>query len=102
MMGKPMPDYVDVLPDPGRPFSQVFTYRIPEGLRGVIRAGAQVLAPFGKRDVVGVVVGLREEPEPGRGELKEIESVFEDVPPLPDDAVLLARWMADYYLCELG
>jgi primosomal protein N' (replication factor Y) len=82
--------------------SQVFTYRIPEGLRGVIRAGAQVLAPFGKREVVGVVVGLREEAEPGRGELKEIESVFEDVPPLPDDAIPLARWMADYYLCELG
>src|SRR5574340_1667768 len=97
-----MPEFVDVLPDPGRPFSQTFTYRVPEALREVVRLGAQALAPFGAREVVGVVVGLREAPEPGRGELKEIESVFEDVPPLPEDAIPLARWMADYYLCELG
>jgi primosomal protein N' (replication factor Y) len=95
-----MPDYVDILPDPGRPFSQLFAYRIPEALRPAVRVGAQVLVPFGKRDVVGVVTGTREEPE--RADLKEVEAVFEDAPALPDDALPLARWMAYYYLCELG
>ena len=54
-----MPDFVDVLPDPGRPLSQLFTYRVPEALRPKLRAGAQVLVPFGKRDVLGIVVAIR-------------------------------------------
>jgi primosomal protein N' (replication factor Y) len=95
-----MPDFADILPDLGRPLSQVFTYRVPEALRSRIRVGAQVLVPFGQRDVVGIVAAVREESD--RAGLRDIESVFEDAPALPDDALALARWMADYYLCELG
>lgn len=95
-----MPDFADILPDPGRPLSQLFTYRVPEALRPSIRVGAQVLVPFGTRDVVGIVAGVREESE--LAETKDIESVFGDAPALPDDALPLARWIADYYLCELG
>jgi primosomal protein N' (replication factor Y) len=94
-----MSRYVDVLPDPGRALSQVFTYDVPERLRPV-PVGAQVLVPFGPRSVVGVVVSLREESE--RAEVRELEAVFEDVPALPRDAIPLARWLADHYLCELG
>lgn len=92
--------YVDVLPDPGRAFSQLFTYSVPERLRATVRVGAQVLVPFGPRTVVGVVAGLKETTD--RSGLKEIESVLEDAPALPEDALPLARWIADYYLCELG
>ncbi|MGD0111980.1 MAG: DEAD/DEAH box helicase family protein, partial [Armatimonadota bacterium] len=95
-----MPDFADILPDPGRPLSQIFTYRVPEALRPGIRVGVQVLIPFGQRDVVGIVAAVREDSD--RAGLKDIESVFEDAPALPDDALPLARWMADYYLCELG
>ena len=95
-----MPDFADILPDPGRPLSQLFTYRVPEALRAVIRVGAQVLVPFGQRDVIGIVAAIREDSD--RAGLRDIESVFEDAPSLPDDALPLARWMADYYLCELG
>ncbi len=59
-----------------------------------------MLVPFGKRTVVGVVAGLREETD--REGLKDIEAVLEDAPALPEEALPLARWMADYYLCELG
>ncbi|UCC67151.1 MAG: primosomal protein N', partial [Armatimonadota bacterium] len=96
----PMSRYVDVLPDPGRALSQLFTYQVPEPLRDSVRAGVQVLVPFGKRMVVGVVAGLREQTE--RAELKDVEAVLEDAPALPEEALPLARWMADYYLCELG
>jgi len=95
-----MSRYVDVLPDPGRALSQLFTYRVPESLRASVRVGVQVLVPFGARAVVGVVAGLREESE--RADLKEVEAVLEDAPALPEEALPLARWMADYYLCELG
>ena len=92
--------YVDVLPDPGRAMSQLFTYRVPDVLRGSVRVGVQVLVPFGRRTVVGVVAGLREETE--RADLKDVEAVLEDAPALPEEALPLARWMSAYYLCELG
>jgi primosomal protein N' (replication factor Y) len=95
-----MPAYAHVLPDPGRALSQLFTYRVPDRLQATVRIGVQVLVPFGRRTVVGLVAELAE--DPGREELKDIEAVLEDVPALADDALRLARWIAEYYLCELG
>ena len=95
-----MSRYADVLPDPGRALSQLFTYRVPEHLESAVRVGAQVIVPFGPREVVGVVAGLREDTD--RQNLKDVEAVLEDAPALPDDALPLARWIAEYYLCELG
>jgi len=94
-----MSQYVDVLPDPGRALSQLFTYRLPEHL-GPIPLGAQVLVPFGPRTVVGVVMGLRSDTT--LAEVKEVEAVLEDAPALSVEMISLARWIADYYLCELG
>jgi len=92
--------YAQVLPDPGRALSQLFTYRVPEHLLDQVRVGGQVLVPFGPRTLVGVVAGLTDSTD--RGNLKDIEAVLDDVPALPEDALPLARWIADYYLCELG
>jgi primosomal protein N' len=44
-----MPRYAQVLPDPGRALSQLFTYRVPERLLDSVRVGTQVLVPFGPR-----------------------------------------------------
>jgi primosomal protein N' (replication factor Y) len=95
-----MSRYVDVLPDPGRALSQLFTYRVPDSLQKAVQVGAQVLIPFGPRTVVGVVARLSEQSD--RAGLKDLEAVLEDVPVLPQEALDLAAWMADYYLCELG
>jgi len=95
-----MSRYVDVLPDPGRALSQLFTYLVPEGLRSAISPGAQVLVPFGSRSVIGVVAGWREASE--REDLKEIEAVLEEAPALGEEALPLARWISDWYVCALG
>ena len=92
--------YAGVLPDPGRALNQLFTYRIPEHLHVAVQPGVQVLAPFGPGSLVGVVLTVSDETD--REDLKDIEAVLEDAPPLPDDALPVARRMADYYLCELG
>ncbi len=95
-----MPHYVGVLPDPGRALSKLFTYRVPEHLRDSLHLGSQVLVPFGSRSVIGLVLEEQERPE--RAEARDVEAVLENAPPLPADALPLARWLADYYLCELG
>jgi primosomal protein N' (replication factor Y) len=93
-------EYVGVLPNPGRALSQLFTYRLPASLRAAVRLGSQVLVPFGARTVVGVVLARHGHPD--REGIREVEAVLEGAPALPEDAVLLAQWMAGYYLCELG
>ncbi|MCJ7821558.1 MAG: hypothetical protein MUQ26_00495, partial [Armatimonadetes bacterium] len=80
--------------------SQLFTYHVPDSLRGSVRVGVQVLVPFGRRTVVGVAAGLRDETD--RPGLKDVEAVLEDAPALPEEALPLARWMSGYYLCKLG
>jgi len=95
-----MPAFVDVLPDPGRALSQLFTYRLPSHLASSIHLGSQVLVPFGPRTVVGLVTAFRDETD--RAELKEVETVLEGGPVLPEDALPLAAWIAERYLCDLG
>ncbi|MFB3881153.1 MAG: primosomal protein N' [Armatimonadota bacterium] len=98
-MNRELP-FAHVLPDPGRALSQLFTYAVPEHLRASLTVGAQVLVPFGPRTVVGVVAALSDSTD--RENLREIEALLEDVPALAPDALPLAEWLADYYLCELG
>ncbi len=100
MSGTGRGSYAQVLPDPGRTLSQLFTYRVPEHLRGALTVGAQVLIPFGPRTVVGAVAAITDISD--RSDLRDIEAVLEDVPALAPDALPLAQWLADYYLCELG
>ncbi len=95
-----MARYAGVLPDPGRALNQLFTYRVPEHLHAALRPGAQVLVPFGPRTLVGLVLTLSEEAD--RAEVKDIEAALENAPPLSADALPVAQWMAEYYLCELG
>jgi primosomal protein N' (replication factor Y) len=59
-----------------------------------------VLVPFGPRTLVGLVLAQHDTTD--REDVRDLEAVLENAPPLPDDALPLARWMADYYLCELG
>lgn len=99
--------YLDVvfnLPTPGP-----FTYLLPQG--GARREegeaptgglGFRVKAPFGRRSLVGYVVGEGAEPLHAGYQVKEIERVV-DAEPLFDGPYLeLARWVAGMYYSSLG
>ncbi|MCU0640837.1 MAG: primosomal protein N' [Candidatus Margulisbacteria bacterium] len=73
-----------------------FTYAIPETLQEEIKLGSAVVVPFGRRRDVGYVVGFVEQCE-FKG-IKEIISLAAAEPVFSEQAVQLARWMADYYL----
>jgi primosomal protein N' (replication factor Y) len=86
-----------------RPLDTVFSYLVPDELRGVIGPGQRVKAPFGKgnRTLVGYCVGLGPVPETSR-ELKSVEAVLDREPLVSPRMLELTRWIAERYLCGWG
>ena len=78
---------------------RVFHYSLPAGLE--VRLGQAVRVPFGRRSVLGIVVGLCDEsPYP---ELKNVASVlYEGETIITGEQLRLAQLMAEYYLCPLS
>ncbi len=77
-----------------RSVSGPFDYRLP-GAMGDVRVGSVLVVPFGRRRVVGVVVGLAERSELPDARLAEpIEALEAGVPP---GLVELGRWVGQEY-----
>jgi primosomal protein N' (replication factor Y) len=72
-----------------------FDYQLPEDLRARVAVGSMLVVPFGRRELVGVVVGLVDEssvaPERLVAPLRALE---QGVPP---ELVSLAAWIAAEY-----
>ncbi len=82
------------------PLRQVFDYL--HGPGPVARAGARVRVSFGRRQVVGFVVGAAEDSELPGTRLKPVQAVL-DAEPLWDPVTFeLLRWASDYYHQPLG
>ncbi|OZI54152.1 primosomal protein N' [Bordetella genomosp. 4] len=80
------------------PLPGPFDYRA----QAAVPVGARVIVPFGRRKLVGVVVDNPAEPSIDPAQVREVEQVLEDLPPLPADWLRLARFAADYYQRPLG
>jgi primosomal protein N' (replication factor Y) len=75
-----------------------FDYRLPEALRADVGIGSMLVVPFGRRQVLGVVVGLADSSEVAEKKLLAPLRVLDDGPPaLPVDLVALAEWIAAEY-----
>jgi primosomal protein N' (replication factor Y) len=77
-----------------------FTYQIPDNLIHLIRQGVLVLAPFGKRELTGLVVACSD--RTGYADCKEIVDVVEDAPLVSASLLDLSSWIAEYYMCSQG
>jgi primosomal protein N' (replication factor Y) len=79
-----------------------FTYH--KDSKGEAAPGKRVMAPFGRREMTGYVIGERPEPPPGvaEGSIKTIRRVVDAEPIFGQEDIELSRWMAGYYLCGLG
>src|ERR1700742_4655763 len=77
-----------------RNVSGPFDYRLPETMRDV-EVGSVLVVPFGRRRVVGVVVGLADRSELPSSRLAEpLEALGAGVPP---ELVALRRWVREEY-----
>jgi len=82
------------------PLYRVFDYR-HSGTAPVSR-GARVSVPFGRRQLVGVVLGVIDKTEVPQNKLRNITQVHDDEGLLPEDVMNLLCWAADYYQHPLG
>ncbi|MDR2741666.1 MAG: primosomal protein N' [Treponema sp.] len=84
------------------PLNRTFTYRKDD--KGEAAPGKRVMAPFGKREIMGYVVETRESPPEGMGAsiIKAIRRVVDKEPLFDVEDLALARWVSGYYLCGLG
>ena len=83
------------------PVDKLFTYRVPDALRGRVKPGARVIVPFGPRRVTGYAIAERAR-APGKVPLRELVGLVDEEPLLTEKLLELARWMADYYVHPLG
>jgi primosomal protein N' (replication factor Y) (superfamily II helicase) len=73
-----------------------FDYRLPEPLQGgAVGVGSMLVVPFGRREVLGVVVGLSDQSEVDEARLLVPRRALE--PGVPPELVELARWLAREY-----
>ena len=96
--GVNFPEFVRVAPELG--LDRLFDYGIPERLRGRIALGQRLRVPWGRRSIMAYAVDFPKEPEVEN--VREVEEVAGERPLIPSGLCQLARWMADYYACDLG
>ena len=77
-----------------------FTYRIPPEFSPDISIGQRVLAPFGRRELTGLVVKILDS-VPGL-ECKDIIDILDDKSLISPELLELTHWMAEYYMCSWG
>ena len=84
------------------PVRKLFTYAVPDGLKGCALPGCRARVPFGKRSMTGAIILLTDEPGMEAGKIRPIES-------LPDGEAVIQRglletleWAARYYVAAPG
>src|SRR5271167_4613239 len=78
-----------------------FDYRLPEDLRGgAVDVGSMLVVPFGRRQVLGVVVGLADSSEVSEEKLLAPLRALELG--VPVDLVVLAEWIAAEYCSTIA
>ena len=80
---------------------QSFTYAIPKELKNEIQLGSRVLAPFGKKNCQGMVLGINSTTSYS-GKIKSIHSLVDDIPVVTPELWKLICWMSKYYMTPIG
>ncbi|OIN56336.1 replication restart helicase PriA [Arsenicibacter rosenii] len=86
------------------PVPKLFTYRVPRELVDIIKIGARVIVPFGKKQgkvFTAVVAGLHNTP-PSQYQARYILELLDEYPLVTGYQLELFRWISDYYMCCIG
>ncbi len=87
------------------PIDTVFDYRwsLPEDDACIApQIGQFVLVPFGRREVVGLIVEIKQDSDIANDRLRDILAVRTQLAPVTPEWIALCRFAADYYQRPLG
>lgn len=87
------------------PLDTVFDYRwISSGADASDepRVGQFALVPFGRREIVGLIVEIKQDSEIDQGKLRNAIAVRSQLAPVTSEWIALCRFAADYYQRPLG
>src|SRR5450631_1895731 len=88
------------------PLRRVFDYRPPASIVGgpdaSPRLGVRVRVPFGRRQLIGILVGIVSESAIDAAKLKSALDILDEHPIVDPVTFDLLRWAADYYHHPLG
>lgn len=79
-----------------------FSYIVPEKSLSKIVVGKRVLVPFGKNKYYAGLVTSIHQNTPKYPNVKEIEEVLDTEPIITEHQLKFWKWLADYYMCNLG
>ncbi|MDO8293396.1 MAG: primosomal protein N', partial [Gallionella sp.] len=82
------------------PLSTLFDYKVDEGI--AVAVGQRVIVPFGRRQMVGVVMECVTTTEMAPERIKPVMQVLHDSAPLSAELLGLLRFCSDYYRYPVG
>ena len=84
------------------PLNGLFTYSLTDiGGRSVV-PGMRVSVPFGRKQYVGIVHSLTDNPPEKISKIKSIADVLDATPSVTGSQLKLWEWISDYYLSSIG
>lgn len=85
------------------PLQHLFDYLLPKDHNLItIKPGIRVLVPFGKQEIIGVVLEITTESKFELTKLKAALAVLDDKPLLPKSILDLINWTSKYYHHPIG
>jgi primosomal protein N' (replication factor Y) len=85
------------------PLPQLFSYLPPENCKAEdLCVGARVKVPFGKRNVIGIIVKINAESTIARQQLKTALEVLDQTSLFSEQVFALLQWASDYYHAPIG
>ncbi len=76
-----------------------FDYEVPIEWVNIIETGCRVKVPFGPRNVLGFVVGLKSETDVPSNKLKSIAQILDIEPVLTEEMLFMAKWLKNETIC---
>lgn len=86
----------------GLPLTQTFTYSVPEKHQALAQVGCRVLVPFHRRELTGIIVGLKKRRKTKDYKLKEILEVLDEVPVFTPDFLAFTKKFSQKFFTSWG
>ncbi len=84
------------------PLRRRFDYLWPAALAREPQPGLRVKLPFGRREVVGIVLARSDNSDIDPAKLKAVTAVLDEQPSLSSELLALGEWAASYYHHPIG